>query len=314
MAPSAPRRRGHARSGDRQAVEQHRFEPLTRLSWQHQPAFPIGQGVAEEPRRAAARSRSRCRPRDADDQLALQLLRRNAEGDAARHSPPGGAPVVGSLPDPRFPQNDERRQPCRGFSRIASHISSRADRAAAEPLGRLADRAARSPRRRYRCVDGTDRPYPHLGPTSPTAAIEVDNAASWQERARGSRGPPVGRAARAHYPAFRRSPVGFLVRHLSPATLSCSGAASIAKVRCRSRALLRRTGSTGSASFPGRRGGAAMRTSLTAANRVLRGEVASRAAAARRRWRRCLRDRRGRPGCAGAARPVGRIASPARRS
>src|SRR5438270_450678 len=77
---------------------------------QHKTALPVRGGVAEEPRRAAARGRtgsSAQRGRPSVAAAAGASRRRHGAGDPSRRRPA----AVGGLPDTGFPQ-DYERQPC----------------------------------------------------------------------------------------------------------------------------------------------------------------------------------------------------------
>ena len=227
------------------AVEEHRFEPLTRLSWRNtrlrfQSVGALLRSLDERPPTPGL-----VQARDADDHRALQLLSRNAEVNGAGDQSRRGAAPLGSLPDPRFPQGHER-QP-RAVSGALLRASRRAGRAAAEPVGRRADGAARSARRRYRHADDADRPYPHLDLHHPSRRL-----ARQRRRLAGAgprhRGPAVGRAARQHHPALCRPPFG-LSGAPSGQRRRAAGLGRQGRRGARSRAPMS-AGSTGSALSP----------------------------------------------------------------
>ena len=113
-----------------EAIENHRFDPLTRLYWRNAKLdFRSVDGAA-----ARASTRSRASPawsRRARPTITRRCaaLARDAEIAALRAEPRRGAAVVGSLPDPRFPQGDVRNS--------MRACSARFSAICAAPTGRL---------------------------------------------------------------------------------------------------------------------------------------------------------------------------------
>ena len=115
------------------AVEEHRFEPLTRISWRNIALnFNTVGALAQQPRRAAAGAGPDPDPRRRRPPGAARAVAQR-RGRGAGDQPGGGAAVVGGLPDPRFPQGDER-QP-RALPGAVLPASRRADRAPADAAG-----------------------------------------------------------------------------------------------------------------------------------------------------------------------------------
>ena len=165
-----------------EAVEDHRFDPLTRLSWRNAQARFDSVGALA---RKASTSGRPARPRPgARGRRPPRLARAGAQRRDRRRSPPTrrGAAVVGGLPDPRFPQGDER-QPCAAFSRIASP-----------------SRRARPSACRARWVGGQMAQLDRLDGDIDTLMARIAHIRTWTyitHRATGSTAPPTGRSARA---------------------------------------------------------------------------------------------------------------------
>ena len=293
-----------------EAVENHRFDPLTRLFWRN-----TRLRLRTRSRRCCAASTSgRSVPglvqaREADDHRALQALARNAE-IAALGDHPGAVRLlweVCQIPDFRKVMSDTH---ARLLAQIFRHLAG-PQRAAADRLGG-ARRSSRLDR-----VDGDiDTLMARIAHIRTWTYIA--HRADWLDERRRlagarprHRGPPVRRAARPHHPALRRSPLGLSGAPARRRRASSSPRSATA-ARCRSRAPMS-AGSTASASCPTTRPrGDESATLLAAANRVLRGEIASRARplaaapdgdfALDARPRGALARRRGRPAAAPATR------------
>ena len=185
------------------AVEAHSFRAARpALLAQQRPRLQPRGRAAGQPDGAAAAAR------------AGQGQRRRRPGDAgragarARDPPPGarpaaGAPAVGGLPDPGFPQAG-RRHATPG-SAPACSATSRAT-SGCRPTGWPAQIGALAPRRRrHRHADAAARRRAGLVLHRRPRRLGAGRAALAGPRARG-RGPAVGRAARAADQPLRRSP------------------------------------------------------------------------------------------------------------
>ncbi len=131
-----------------EAVETHRFDPLTRLNWRNtrlrfQSVDALLKSLDERPSLPGL-----VQAREADDHRALQALARNREvAELAGHR---GAVrlLVGSLPDPRFPQGHERQpHPAPG---AYLQPSRRTRGTPADAVDRRSDEQSRPRRRRHR--------------------------------------------------------------------------------------------------------------------------------------------------------------------
>ncbi len=91
-----------------EAVENHRFDPLERLYWRNSRLRFDSLGGLIRSLDERPTTLGLVQAREADDQIALQALAKLPDVAAAARHPAGDPPAVGSLPDPRFPQGDER--------------------------------------------------------------------------------------------------------------------------------------------------------------------------------------------------------------
>ena len=91
-----------------EAIETHRFDPLTRLQWRNNRLrFASVAGPAEEPRREALGAGARSGPRGRRPPR-LAGARAQPGGRRARHPSRRCSAALGGMPDPRFPQGHER--------------------------------------------------------------------------------------------------------------------------------------------------------------------------------------------------------------
>ncbi len=107
---------------------------------QHQAALRFGRRAPQKPRRAPAPPRPHSGPRSRRP-ARLAGARAQPRGGRARRPPRRGAALLGSLPDPRFPQGHER-QP---RAALGAYLQAprRTRRAAARRVGRRADGQSR---------------------------------------------------------------------------------------------------------------------------------------------------------------------------
>jgi ATP-dependent RNA helicase SUPV3L1/SUV3 len=275
------------------AVEEHRFEALARLSWRNtrlhfQSVGALLRSLDERPPMPGL-----VQTRDADDHHALQVLARHAEVmELATH--PGAVRLlweVCQIPDFRKVMSDSH---ARFLAHCFVHLAG--------PVGRLPSAWVGSQMAQLDRLDGDiDTLMTRIAHIRTWTYIThrsdwIDGAAAWQERARGIE----DRLSDALHDRItqrfvdRRS--AFLVRQLAGdgellASVDMAGAVLVEG------APVGRL--DGFRFVPDVSEGAAARTLLTAANRVLRGEVAARArrlandgdeafgldAAGRLRWR-----------------------------
>jgi ATP-dependent RNA helicase SUPV3L1/SUV3 len=253
------------------AVEAHRFEPLTRLSWRNtrlrfQSIGALLRSLDERPPLPGL-----VQARDADDHHALQLLARHAEVmELASH--PGAVRLlweVCQIPDFRKVMSDSH---ARFLAHCFVHL------AGAE--GRLPSPWVGSQMAQLDRLDGDIdtlmmriahiRTWTYMTHRSDW----IDSAADWQDRARGIE----DRLSDALHDRItqrfvdRRS--AFLVRQLASEGDLLASVDKDGIVRVEGAHVGRLDGFR---FVPDAAEGAAVRTLLTAANRVLRGEIASRA-------------------------------------
>ena len=123
-----------------EAIEDHRFDPLTRLYWRNARLdFALGRRRCCKSLDARPRLPGLVATREADDHRALAALARDAEIAALAPTPRRGAAALGSVPDPRFPQGHVGTA-C-ALARPDLPPSARAERQAAGRLGGGAGRA-----------------------------------------------------------------------------------------------------------------------------------------------------------------------------
>jgi ATP-dependent RNA helicase SUPV3L1/SUV3 len=253
------------------AVEEHRFDPLTRLSWrntrlQFRSVGALLRSLDERPSTPGL-----VQTRDADDHRALQLLSRHAEVTAlATH--PGAVRLlweVCQIPDFRKVMSDSH---ARFLAHCFVHLAG--------PEGRLPGPWVGNQIAQLDRLDGDIdtlmmriahiRTWTYMTHRSDW----IENAADWQERARGIE----DRLSDALHDSItqrfvdRRS--AFLVRHLANdgELLASVDKEGIVQVEGTPVGRL-----DGFRFVPDVADGAAARTLMAAANRVLRSEIAARA-------------------------------------
>ena len=253
------------------AVEEHRFEPLTRLSWrntrlQFQTVGALLRSLEERPPAPGL-----VQARDADDHRALQLLARHAEVmELAVH--PGAVRLlweVCQIPDFRKVMSDSH---ARFLAHCFVHLAGREGRL---PTAWVGSQIAQLDR-----LDGDiDTLMMRIAHVRTWTYVThrsdwIESATDWQDRARGIE----DRLSDALHDRItqrfvdRRS--AFLVRHLAGEGELLASVDKNGAVLVEGAAVGRLDGFRFA---PGAAEGAAARTLLTAANRVLRTEVAARA-------------------------------------
>ena len=253
------------------AVEEHRFEPLTRLSWRNtrlrfQSVGALLKSLDERPPAAGL-----VQARNADDHRSLQLLARHDDVMAlATH--PGAVRLlweVCQIPDFRKIMSDSH-------ARFLAHCFVQL----AGPEGRLSGPWIGAQMAQLDRLDGDiDTLMTRIAHIRTWTYIThrgdwVDSAADWQERARGIE----DRLSDALHDRItqrfvdRRS--AFLARHLAGDGELLASVDKEGAVRVEGTPVGRLDGFR---FVPDASEGAAIRTLLTAANRVLRTEVAARA-------------------------------------
>jgi len=253
------------------AVEEHRFDPLTRLSWrntrlQFRSVGALLRSLDERPSASGL-----VQTRDADDHRALQLLSRHAEVTSlATH--PGAVRLlweVCQIPDFRKVMSDSH---ARFLAHCFVHLAG--------PEGRLPGPWVGSQMAQLDRLDGDiDTLMMRIAHIRTWTYIThrsdwIENAADWQERARAIE----DRLSDALHDSItqrfvdRRS--AFLVRHLAGdgELLASVDREGIVQVEGAPVGRL-----DGFRFAPDVADGAAARTLMAAANRVLRGEIAARA-------------------------------------
>ena len=254
------------------AVEEHRFEPLTHVSWRNtrlrfDTVGALLQSLDERPPKPGL-----VQTRDADDHRALQLLSRNAEVMALATNP-GAVRLlweVCQIPDFRKVMSDSH---ARFLAHCFGHL------ARARPSACRANGSARQ-MAQLDLLDGDiDTLMARIAHIRTWTYIThrsdwVDGAADWQERARGIE----DRLSDALHDRItqrfvdRRS--AFLVRHLAGDAEILASVDKDGEVRVEGTYVGRLDGFR---FVPDTAAGDAMRTLVTAANRVLRSEVMARA-------------------------------------
>jgi ATP-dependent RNA helicase SUPV3L1/SUV3 len=253
------------------AVEEHRFDPLTRLSWrntrlQFRSVGALLRSLDERPSASGL-----VQTRDADDHRALRLLSRHAEVTSlATH--PGAVRLlweVCQIPDFRKVMSDSH---ARFLAHCFVHLAG--------PEGRLPGPWVGSQMAQLDRLDGDiDTLMMRIAHIRTWTYIThrsdwIENAADWQERARAIE----DRLSDALHDSItqrfvdRRS--AFLVRHLAGdgELLASVDREGIVQVEGAPVGRL-----DGFRFAPDVADGAAARTLMAAANRVLRGEIAARA-------------------------------------
>ncbi len=165
-----------------EAVENHRFDPLERLFWRN------ARLDFRSPRQLLASLETRPSTRglmiarEADDHRALRALSRNPEIAERAADPAAGAAALGGVPDPRFPQGDER-DPCAAPG--ADLSSPRRARRSACPLDWVASQMARLDRNDGD-IDTLMSRIAHIRTWTYIAHRPewLADSAHWQERAR----------------------------------------------------------------------------------------------------------------------------------
>jgi ATP-dependent RNA helicase SUPV3L1/SUV3 len=253
------------------AVEEHRFEPLTRLSWRNTSLHFQSVGALLKSLDERPPGPGLVQTRDADDQLALQLLARNAEVMRLATNPRAVRLLweVCQIPDFRKMMSDSH---ARFLAHCFGHLAGPSERLPSPWVGAQMAQLDR--------LDGDiDALMVRIAHTRTWTYIThrgdwVDNAADWQERARGIEDRLSDALHERITQRFVDRRSAFLVRHLSGdaellASVDREGAVQVEGT------FVGRI--DGFRFVPDAAEGAAMRTLLTAANRVLRTEVASRA-------------------------------------
>jgi ATP-dependent RNA helicase SUPV3L1/SUV3 len=253
------------------AVEEHRFEPLTQLSWRNtrlrfDTVGALLRALDERPPSPAL-----VQTRDADDHRALQRLSRNAEVTGLATNP-GAVRLlweVCQIPDFRKVMSDSH---ARFLAQCFGHIAG--------PVGRLPSAWVGAQMAQLDRLDGDiDTLMARIAHIRTWTYIThrgdwVEGAADWQDRARGIE----DRLSDALHDRItqrfvdRRS--AFLVRHLAGDAEVLASVDKAGEVRVEGTYVGRLDGFR---FVPDASDGDGVRTLVTAANRVLRGEVTARA-------------------------------------
>jgi ATP-dependent RNA helicase SUPV3L1/SUV3 len=253
------------------AVEEHRFEPLTRLSWRNtrlrfQSIGALLQSLDERPLQPGL-----VQIRDADDHRALRHLARNAEV-AARATNPGAVRLlweVCQIPDFRKVMSDSH---ARFLAHCFLHLTG--------PQERLPTAWVGAQMAQLDLVDGDiDTLMARIAHIRTWTYIThrpewIDGAADWQERARGIEDRLSDALHDRITQRFVDRRAAFLVRHLEGDGELFAAVDKDGEVTVEGSYVGRLDGFR---FVPDAADGEAARTLLTAANRVLRGEVAARA-------------------------------------
>jgi ATP-dependent RNA helicase SUPV3L1/SUV3 len=254
------------------AVEEHRFEPLTRISWRNTRLrfTTIGallRSLDERPPKPGL-----VQVRDADDHCALQLLARNAEVTALATNP-GAVRLlweVCQIPDFRKVMSDSH-------ARFLAHCFL----LLAGPTERLPTAWVGAQMAQLDRLDGDiDTLMARIAHirtwTYMTHRADwIDGAADWQDRARGIEDRLSDALHDRITQRFVDRRAASLVRHLEGDGELFASVAANGEVRVEGSYVGRLDGFRFVPDADAT--GDAMRTLLTAANRVLRGEVAARA-------------------------------------
>ncbi|HEX2152132.1 MAG TPA: helicase-related protein, partial [Stellaceae bacterium] len=253
------------------AVEEHRFEPLTRISWRNSHLRFNSVGALLQSLDERAPVPGLVQVRDADDHRALQLLSRNTDVvDLATN--PGSVRLlweICQIPDFRKVMSDSH---ARFLAHCFVHLAGPGERLPADWVGNQMAQLDR--------LDGDiDTLMARIAHTRTWTYIThrsdwIEAAAEWQERARGIE----DRLSDALHDRItqrfvdRRS--AFLVRHLAGNGELLASVDKEGAVRVEGSYVGRLHGFR---FVPDAADGEAMRTLITAANRVLRSEVGARA-------------------------------------
>jgi ATP-dependent RNA helicase SUPV3L1/SUV3 len=253
------------------AVEEHRFEPLTRISWRNSHLRFGSVGALLHSLDERPSSPGLVQVRDADDHRALQLLSRNADVVRLANNP-GAVRLlweVCQIPDFRKVMSDSH---ARFLAHCFVHLAGPAERL---PTAWVGSQMAQLDRLDGD-IDTLMARIAHIRTwTYITQRSEwIEDAAEWQERARGIE----DRLSDALHDRIttrfvdRRS--AFLARHLAGSGELLASVDKAGEVRVEGTYVGRLHGFR---FVPDAADGDAMRTLITAANRVLRGEVGTRA-------------------------------------
>jgi ATP-dependent RNA helicase SUPV3L1/SUV3 len=253
------------------AVEEHRFEPLTRLSWRNSALRFNSVGALLKSLDERPPASGLVQMRDADDHRSLQLLSRNAEV-MARADNPGAVRLlweICQIPDFRKVMSESH---ARFLAQCFGHLSGASERLPAQWVGAQMAQLDR--------LDGDiDTLMQRIAHVRTWTYIThradwLDHAADWQERARGIEDRLSDALHERITQRFVDRRSALLVRHLA------DGRELLASVDKEGGVAVEGThvGRLDGFRFvPDAVEAEAMRTLLTAANRVLRGEVATRA-------------------------------------
>ncbi|HEV2335483.1 MAG TPA: helicase-related protein [Stellaceae bacterium] len=252
------------------AVEEHRFEPLTQVSWRNtrlrfDSAGALLKSLDERPPAPGL-----VQTRDADDHRALQLLSRNPEVmGLARH--PAAVRLlweVCQIPDFRKVMRDSH-------ARFLAHCFIQL----AGPDGRLPSRWVGAQMAQLDRLDGDiDTLMARIAHIRTWTYIThrgdwVEGAAEWQDRARGIEDRLSDALHERITQRFVDRRSAFLVRHLAGDAAVLASVDKAGEVRVEGTYVGRLEGFR---FVPDASAGDAVRTLVTAANRVLRGEVTAR--------------------------------------
>src|SRR3954452_727817 len=253
------------------AVEEHRFEPLTRLSWRNTQLRFNSVGALLQSLDERPRAPGLVQMRGADDHRSLQLLSRNAEVSALATNP-GGVRLlwaVCQIPDFRKVMSDSH---ARFLAHCFVHLAGPSERLPTVWVGNQMVQLDR--------LDGDiDTLMTRIAHVRTWTYIThrsewIEAAAEWQERARSIE----DRLSDALHDRItqrfvdRRS--AFLVRHLAEAGELLASVDKDGAVRVEGTYVGKLRGFK---FVPDAADGEAMRTLITAANRVLRSAVGARA-------------------------------------
>src|SRR5437868_2320591 len=253
------------------AVEEHRFEPLTRLSWRNTQLRFNSVGALLHSLDERPGAPGLVQMRDADDHRSLQLLSRNAEVTALATNP-GAVRLlweVCQIPDFRKVLSDSH---ARFLAHCFTHLAGPAERLPSQWVGAQMAQLDRL----EGDIDTLMQRIAHIRTwTYITHRGDwLDDAAGWQDRARGIEDRLSDALHERITQRFVDRRSAFLVRHLASerellASVDKEGGVAVEGTH---------VGRLDGFRFvPDAAEGEAMRTLLTAANRVLRGEVATRA-------------------------------------
>jgi len=253
------------------AVEEHRFEPLTRLSWRNSQLRFNSVGALLQSLDERPHAPGLVQIRDADDHRSLQLLSRNAEVSALTTNP-GAVRLlweVCQIPDFRKVLSDSH---ARFLAHCFTHLAGPAERLPSQWVGAQMAQLDRL----EGDIDTLMQRIAHIRTwTYITHRGDwLDNAADWQERARGIEDRLSDALHERITQRFVDRRSAFLVRHLASARELLASVDKEGGVAVEGTHVGRLDGFR---FVPDAADAEAMRTLLTAANRVLRGEVATRA-------------------------------------